>query len=137
MSGIEANAPQAKSLDNDAEFMALGRANLVVGLLGGHPGHHVAAFTLPMKKDGGTSRVAPWTASIIWFVAFISAAPLSTVIPRFFFGGCFLQVGFGLARTFLWDNRKQMDRTSKVISYLTTAVAVMADLNWAAAVGFV
>merc|ERR1719327_2543116 len=102
-------------------------------VLGGHPGHHVAAFTLPMKKDGGTSRVAPWTASIIWFVAFISAAPLSTVIPRFFFGGCFLQVGFGLARTFLWDNRKSMDRVSAATAILTVLAAVMTDLN----IGFV
>lgn len=137
MAGIEVNAPQAKSLDLDAEFMWLGRANLVVGLLGGHPGHHVAAFTLPMKKDGGTTKVAPWTASVIWFFAFISAAPLSTVIPRFFFGGCFLQVGFGLARTFLWDNRKALDRISTLIALITVAAAIMTDLNIASAVAFV
>ena len=136
MAGIETNAPQSNSLDLDKEFMSLGRANLVVGLLGGHPGHHVAAFTLPMKKDGGTRKAAPWTASLLWFGVFLSAAPISAVIPRFFFGGCFLQVGFGLARTFLWDNRGGLDRASICISLLTVVTAIFTDLNIACGVGF-
>lgn len=136
MAGIETNAPQKNSLDLDKEFMSLGRANLVVGLLGGHPGHHVAAFTLPMKKDGGTRRAAPWTASLLWFGVFLSAAPIGAIIPRFFFGGCFLQVGFGLARTFLWDNRGGLDRASICISLLTVVTAIFTDLNIACGVGF-
>jgi hypothetical protein len=137
MAGIEANAPQDKSLNLNEEFMSLGRAALLTGIVGGHPGTHVAAFSLPMKKDGGTTRIAPWTACSLWIICFLSSAPISAIIPRFFLGGCFLQVGFGLARTFLWDNRATMDTTSKVIAYFTTFVAIMTDLNWAAAAGFV
>mmetsp|Transcript_130490 Transcript_130490/g.278811 ORF Transcript_130490/g.278811 Transcript_130490/m.278811 type:complete len:1114 (+) Transcript_130490:110-3451(+) len=136
MAGIEANAPQEKSLNLDAEFMSLGRANIFVGLLGGHPGHHVAAFSLPMKKDGGTRRLAPWTAAGLWLVVFLSSVPLGAWIPCFFLGGCFLQVGFGLARTFLWDNRKGLDLGSKVIAWVCVLAALMSDLNTAAGVGF-
>jgi len=131
MAGIEANAPQSKGLDLNREFSALGWAVLFTGGLGGHPGHHVAAFTLPMKRDGGSSRVAPWTASLLWLLVFLSGLPLSSFIPRFFLGGCFLQVGFGLARTFLWDNRKGLDLASQSIAWITVIVALVSDLNYA------
>jgi SulP family sulfate permease len=136
MAGIEANAPQEKSLDLDTEFVQLGRACLFTGVLGGHPGHHVAAFTMPMKKDGGTTRVAPWTASALWLMIFLTGAPISSFVPRFFMGGCFLQVGFGLARLFLWDNRKSMDMSSKIVAWVMVLVALFLDLNYAALVGF-
>lgn len=90
-----------------------------------------------MKKDGGSRRAAPWTASILWLLAFFTGVPLSAYIPRFFLGGCFLQVGFGLARTFLWDNRKAFDWESMCIAWAMVLVALFTDLNIAAGAGLV
>jgi len=137
MAGIEANAPQPKVLNLNKEFTTLGQACLVTGALAGHPGHHVAAFTLPMKKDGGSTRTAPWIASLLWLIVFLTSAPISSFVPRFFMGGCFLQIGVSLARTFLWDNRKSMDMVSKSIALLMVLVSLFTDLNYAAGFGFV
>lgn len=135
ISGIETAAHLDKPLDLNAEFGALGAANVITGLLGGAVGHPVAAFTLPTKADGGVSRITPFTAAAFWLVCFFTGAPIMNYVPRFFVGGCFLQIGFGLARTFLWDSRAALDQFSLATAWCCVIFAFFLGLNSAAYFG--
>jgi len=135
ISGIETAAQLNTPLDLNAEFGALGVANVFSGLLGGALGHPVAAFTLPSKADGGIARIAPFCAATIWLVCFVTGAPVMNYVPRFFVGGCFLQIGFGLARTFLWDTRKALDSFSLATAWCCVIFALFLGLNSAAYFG--
>jgi len=137
-SGIEASRSKEKTvLDHNREIMCLGLGNIASGLLAGQSGYHQIPISVYAHNAGLHNRFGAYTAASVALVVFFSGLPLPIVLPKWYLGGIFLNMGFLFLKQWLFDALWTMPFWEYVQIWIVATVAIWTSFPNAVVVGII
>eukprot|EP00397_Hematodinium_sp_SG-2012_P007805 GEMP01007855.1.p1 GENE.GEMP01007855.1~~GEMP01007855.1.p1 ORF type:complete len:562 (+),score=110.84 GEMP01007855.1:1195-2880(+) len=134
--GIEASRGSEKSvLDHNGEIVNLGVANIAAGLLTGQCGYHQIPLSVYAHNAGLHNRLGAYTAAAVALMVHLSGLPLQAIMPKWFLGGIFLNMGFLFLKQWLYEALFTMPLLEYVQIWIVALVAVWTSFPNAALVG--
>lgn len=125
-------------VDLNKELRVLGSGQLVSGALTGVlPGFQQVGVSANLYTDGGTHRLAEFTAASFVLLVFVSGVPVSPYVPKFFLGAIFLNLGVSFCKTHLYDTWGKMSGAHYCSMLVIVLVGLARGLTSAVAVGIV
>eukprot|EP00931_Biecheleriopsis_adriatica_P054055 TRINITY_DN31776_c0_g1_i1.p1 TRINITY_DN31776_c0_g1~~TRINITY_DN31776_c0_g1_i1.p1 ORF type:complete len:869 (-),score=115.30 TRINITY_DN31776_c0_g1_i1:26-2242(-) len=128
--------PVGGRVNLDQELSILGTSQLLCGSLGGTvAGFQQVGLSASMYQDGGTHRLAEFSAAGFVVAIFLSGVPVSPYVPKFFLGSIFLNLGVSFCKTHLVDTFGTMSAPSYCSMLIIVFVGLWRGLPEAVAVG--
>jgi len=109
-------------LNINHELRAVGVANMVSGVFGGHVGFHALSASLLGHRMGANSRAIGMTAAAMCAVALFAGTSLLAYFPKAILGGLLLSMGAGLLIEWLYDGWEKLPKSDYMVVVIIVVV---------------
>jgi SulP family sulfate permease len=119
-----------RDFDVDHELRVAGIGAAGAGLVGSMPGSMYLADTVLLERVGGPNRGAALLSALTGGVVLLAGASVLSIIPTAVIGGVLLSLGLAFVVEWLWDRRRRLERSDRIlILVIGTTVVVFGFLE--------
>lgn len=124
-----------RDFDVDRELRVAGIGAAAAGLVGGLPGSMYFADTVLLERVGGPNRGAALLSALTGGVVLLAGGAVLSVIPTAVVGGVLLSLGLAFVVEWLWDRRRRLERSDRILILVIGAAVVVFGFLEAIALG--
>lgn len=124
-----------RDFDIGTEVKGAGIANMLSGIVGGTPGYHIVAETILANRLGLVGRLAGISSGLGCLAVLLLGANVLSGLPVGLFAAVLMFLGIDLLYTWVWEERRRLDRLDFAIVLLIPIVAIGVSFLSAIAVG--